>query len=338
MTFYIGADLDSRSAMMSALNEAGEVVNEKRVRTRSEDVLRFIEPYRPHVSVAVESILSYYWFVDCLQEAKIEVHLAHPLMVKAISYAKVKTDAVDAKTLAQLLRLGMLPEAYIYPRQQRPLRDLSRRRLRLSNQRALYYREIQRIHQQDGLPGPSRATIRRLGPDLQKPFESDVVREYVLGIEKLTHAYDDLIRPIEKKLHTEAEKDSRYRLLTEIPGIGKTYGPIILLESGDVSRFPDHRHYVSYARLVPGICQSGQTSKPGRNPNQGNKYLKNAFRQAAIFAVRYDPVIRRFYDRKFSRVHRASIAFAIIARKLATAAFYVLRDRQPYRREKLFGE
>lgn len=337
MTFYIGADLDSRSALLAAVNATGEVIKEKRVQTKRDEVLRFIEPYRPDVSVAVESILSYYWFVDCLQEAGIDVHLAHPLMVKAISYAKVKTDAVDAKTLAQLLRLGMLPEAYIYPREQRPLRDLSRRRLRLSNQRALYYREIQRLYQQIGISGPTRATIRRLGPDLQQPFESDVTREYLLGIEKLTHAYDDLIRPIEKKLHAAADKDGRYRLLTDIPGIGRTYGPIILLESGDVSRFLDHRHYVSYARLVPGIYQSGQTSKAGHNRNQGNKYLKNAFRQAAIFAVRYDPVIRRFYDRKLARVHRASIAFAIVARKLATSAFYVLRDRQPFRREDLFG-
>lgn len=239
MGFYIGADLDSRSALLAAVDDGGKTVAEERVRTKPEEVLRFIEPYRPHVSVAVESVLSYYWFVDCLKDAGIEVHLAHPLMVKAISYAKIKTDSVDAGTLAQLLRLGMLPEAYIYPKAQRPLRDLSRRRLGLSNQRALYYREIQRLHQQIGMAGPSRATIRRVGPDLQTSFDCETTREYLLGIENLTHAYDDLIRPMEKKLHREASKDPRYPLLTAMPGIGRTYGPIILLESGDVARFLD---------------------------------------------------------------------------------------------------
>ena len=240
--------------------------------------------------------------------------------------------------MAQLLRMGLLPEAYIYPKEKRAVRDLSRRRLRLSNQRALYYREIQQHYHQIGQAGPSRSTIRRLGPEVQTPFECETTREYLQGIEKLTHAYDDLIQPIAKKLHREGLTDSRYPMLLAIPGIGETYGPIILLESGDVSRFLDHRHYVSYARLVPGIYQSGQTSRPGRNGNQGNKYLKNAFRQAAIFAVRYDPVIRRFYDRKLARVHRKSIAFAIVARKLATAVFYILRDRRPFVRKKLFGE
>ena len=338
MTFYIGADLDSRSALLAAVDATGEVIKEKRVRTQRDEVLRFIEPYRPDVSVAVEATLTYYWFVDVLKEEGIDVHLAHPLMVKAISYAKIKTDSADAKTLAQLLRMGLLPEAYIYPKEKRAVRDLSRRRLRLSNQRALYYREIQQHYHQIGQAGPSRSTIRRLGPEVQTPFECETTREYLQGIEKLTHAYDDLIQPIAKKLHREGLTDSRYPMLLAIPGIGETYGPIILLESGDVSRFLDHRHYVSYARLVPGIYQSGQTSRPGRNGNQGNKYLKNAFRQAAIFAVRYDPVIRRFYDRKLARVHRKSIAFAIVARKLATAVFYILRDRRPFVRKKLFGE
>lgn len=338
MTYYIGADLDSRSAVLVAVDAAGEVMNRKQVPTRCESVLRFIDPYRPDVSVAVESVLSYYWFVDGLVEAGIDVHLAHPLMVKAISYAKVKMDAVDAETLAQLLRMGMLPEAYIYPKDLRPLRDLSRRRLGLSNQRSLYYREIQRLHQQIGQAGPSRTTIRRMGPSLQEVFDCETTREYLVGIEKLTRAYDELIQPMEKKLHRQASADPRYRLLTEIAGIGKTYGPIILYESGDVSRFLNHRHYASYARLVPGVYQSGRTERPGKNPNQGNKYLKNAFRQAAVFAVRYDPVIHKFYQRKLARVHRQSIAFAIVARKLATGAYYVLRDGVAYDRRKLFGE
>lgn len=338
MTYYIGADLDSRAVHLAAVNSAGEVVSRKRVSTRCDQVLTFIEPYRPLVSVAVESVLSYYWFVDGLLGAGIDVHLAHPLMVKAISYAKVKTDAVDAETLAQLLRLGMLPEAYIYPRDQRPLRDLSRRRLGLSNQRSQYYREIQRLHQQIGQVGPSRNVIRREGPSVSDAFDCETTREYAAGIEKLSRAYDDLIRPMEKKLHREASTNGRYRLLTDIPGIGKTYGPVVLYESGDVSRFLDHRHYVSYARLVPGVYQSGRTVRPGKNPNQGNKYLKNAFRQAAVFAVRYDRIVRKFYQRKLAVVHRPSIAYAIVARKLATGAFYVLRDQAAFDRRKLFGE
>lgn len=339
MKFYIGSDLHARSVSFAVLDQDGKVVREFSVRTRPEEVLEAIGPYRPEVLVAVEAIGSYYWFVDTLIEAGIIVKLVHPLMVKAISYAKVKTDRVDARTIANLLRMDHLPEAYIYPRERRPIRDLSRRRAALVSERSMHYRTIQTMHQQAALTAPGREKVKRLGAEeLKSRFSHSASKLYVGSLVAINTSMSEEVEAMEDYLRVECSKDPRYALMRRIMGIGEVYAQTILLESGDVKRFPSPRQYVSYARLVPGSDNSGGKMKDGHNRNQGNARLKNAYRQAATYAVIHDPTIGRFFERKLRKVHKRCIAYAIVAKKLATGIYFVLKDEVPFDAELLFGQ
>lgn len=338
MTIYIGADLHARSVSFAGVDEAGALVTEKTLRTRPEDVLGFVEKYRPGVSVAVEAMNSYYWFVDTLMEAGIEVHLVHPLMLKAISYAKVKTDKVDARTIAQLLRLGMLPKAYIYPRAVRPLRDLARRRQLFVDERSLHYREIQSMHQQAGLSTPARNAVKKLTSDeLSSRFESDATQLFAGCLVEVNKSLDQQIHSMARHLHRECSSNPIYHRIMELPGVGEIYGQTILLESGDISRFRSHREYASYARLVPGSANSADRVRRGVNPKQGNARLKNAFRQAALRAVISNRTVKHFFDRKAKKIHRKNILYSIVARKLAVAAYHVMRRDTPLDLQRIFG-
>ena len=336
MRSYVGADLDTRAVTLAVVSEQGALLREKRLAPDPQEVLRFLAPWRPDLSLAVEASPFTYPFLDPLQEAGIEVHLAHPLMLKAIAYAKVKTDRVDALTLAQILRLGMLPESYIYPKELRPLRDLARRRARLVEARSLGYRWVQTLYRQRGIAPPDRNRVKHPADGAAGLFPAEEDRRYLAGLDTITAAHSQAIENIEDLLHEKCLLDERYRLLMGVPGIGKTYAQLVMLEVGDISRFPSHRRFISYARLTPGLYQSGKTSRRGRNPHQGNRHLKVAFRQAALFAVRHDPHVRAFFDRLIESRPRI-VAYAIVARRLAVGVFYVLTRRVPFHSGRLFA-
>jgi transposase len=338
MKYYIGADQHARSVRLAVVDEEGRVVAERTINSSPVELLNFVMKYAPDVTVAVEAMGSHYWLVDALEDAEIDVQLAHPLMLKAISYAKVKTDKADALTIAKLLRLGMLPKAFIYPRALRSLRDLSRRRQRFVADRSINYRHIQNVHTQAAMAAPSRAAVKEICvEELVGRFHEVPVKIFVGSLHAINTCFTTEIDKIEDHIYRECKGRSGYVGIRKIPGAGPIYGQMILLESEGISRFPSHRQYVSYARLVPGADNSGSRVRSGHNPNQGNARLKNAFRQVAVHAVMFDPTIKHFFDRKLKVVHRKNIAYAIVARKIAIGAYYVMRDNVEFDVERLFG-
>lgn len=339
MTVYIGVDQHARSVRLAAMDSEGQRLKEHTIGASRDQLMAFVNRFAPDVEVAVEAMGSHYWLVDALEEAGITTYLAHPLMLKAITYAKVKTDKADALTIAKLLRLGMLPLAYMYPRGQRPVRDLSRRRQAFVNDRAHTYRHIQALHQQAALPTPSRNAVKRIPKEaLVERFEAAATKLYAGALVDMGGSLTKQIKKMEEHLHKYCRSKPAYFKLMQIPGVGKTYGQIILLESEGIERFPSYREYVSYSRLVPGSDNSGSRVRSGHNPNQGNGKLKNAYRQAAVHAVMFDRTIKHFFDRKLRVVHRKNIAYAIVARKIAIGAYYVMRDNVAFDLKKLFGE
>ena len=131
MQFYCGIDLSARTSQVCVIDENISVHVQKKVPNELHRITDLIEPYKGTLRTVVESTFNWYWLVDGLQEAGFEVCLAHPFGLCMITAAKVKTDRRDAFALAKLLRAGMIPEAYIYPKEHRPVRDLLRRRSRL---------------------------------------------------------------------------------------------------------------------------------------------------------------------------------------------------------------
>jgi transposase len=341
MKFYCGIDLSARSSQVCVVDEEISVLVQEKVPNELPRIIDLIGPFRETLRTVVESSFNWYWLVDGLQEADFDVCLAHPFGLYMITGAKVKTDRRDAFALAKLLRAGVIPEAYIYPKEHRSVRDLLRRRSRLVRLRAEEYGSLRKLLFRHGILDHSRNAIRRtIEEDIEMWFKDPLVRLHANQELRRIGLYVEQIRQLEQIVFKAAKDRPEYLQLIYVPGVGHILAVTILYEIGDISRFKSARHFSSYCRLVPGIAQSGAISRRGRGSKQGNHYLKWAFTQAAVYSVRSFPKIRRSYDRHLRR-HRGRgakiVAYSIIAHKLAQAVYHILRDGTEYREELLFG-
>jgi transposase len=340
MTFYCGMDLSARDCQVCVIDEDLSCLVQQKVRNDLPALLRLIEPFKGSLRIVVESTFNWYWLVDGLREAGYEVCLAHTLGLYMITGAKVKTDRRDALALAKLLKAGMIPQAYIYPKETRPIRDLLRQRSRLVALRGTEYGSLRRLLLRHGLLEHSRNNIKQTAQeDIQRWFAHPLVRLHGQHELQRIDLYTQQIDTLESQLLATVQECPAFHRLLTIPGLGKILAMTIVYEIGEIARFQNAREFSSYCRLVPGVAQSGPISRRGRHAKQGSPHLKWAFGQAALYAVRYYPKIRRAFDRHLAR-HRGKggklIAYGIIAHKLAQAVYHVLRDGTVYREELLF--
>lgn len=341
MGIYCGIDLGARASQIGVINEDLQVLVDEKVRNELPEIIQRLEPYKPQLQIAVETTFNWYWLVDGLQAAGYAVRLAHALGVRLISGAKIKTDRRDALALAKLLKAGLIPSAYIYPKETRPVRDLLRRRHRLVAQRGGEYGALRRLLLRQGILAHTRNDLKTVPEeDLQTWFADPRIRlvaeQELARIALYTQQIDRLERDI---LATVAERGEYQRLMT-LPGVGKILAVTIYYEVGAIERFTDVRPFSSYCRLVPGVAESSGVVRRGRNSRQGNPYLKWTFTQAALAAVRFDARVRRYFERQQKR-HKGyaarRIAYNIVAHKLAVAAYQIWRQGTVYEERLLFG-
>jgi len=305
------------------------------------DIANLIGPYRTEMEIVVESTFNWYWLVDGLQSLGFSVCLAHTLGLYMITGSKVKTDKRDAYALAKLLKAGVIPRAYIYPKDIRPFRDLLRRRSSLVRMRASEYAAIRLTLMRHGVLQHTRHSVKMM-EDSDMDTLLDHPQAVLHGTQELEriHLYSRQIEEMEQHLETELISVPAYKLLRGVPGIDRILAMTIYYETGDICRFKSDRCFSSYCRVVPGIAQSGNISRRGKNSKQGNPYLKWAFSQAAVHAVRcYKPVSEYFSRQLARRQGRAKkmVVYNIIAHKLAVAVYHMLRKGVEYRQDLLFG-
>jgi transposase len=322
------------------IDEDMSVRVQKKVRNDLRTIIDLITPYKETLACVVESTFNWYWLVDGLQEAGFDICLAHTLGLWMITGAKVKTDPRDALALAKLLRAGMIPKAYIYPKETRPVRDLVRGRIRVVNMRAREYTALRRLLYQQGILEHSRNDIKLvLEEDIEVLFQDRWLQLHAQHELERIRLYTEQIREMEREIYRTVKGAQECERLLRVPGVGKTLSIAMFYEIGEITRFPSAADFSSYCRVIPGVAQSGASVKRGRGSKQGNRYLKWAFSQAAVYAVRSNEKIRRFYQRQVRR-HRGKgaklIANNIVAHKLAQAVFHVLRDGTEYTEEMLF--
>jgi transposase len=309
--YYSGVDLHSDNCYITTLDENGSIVKQQRVENISELILDYFHSVPGSHQAVVESTTGWYWLNDLLQDNGIELVLAHAKYLKAISYAKVKTDKVDSQTLATLLRQDLIPRAHKISRELRGLRDTMRIRLRLVQQRS--------------------DTLRRL-KSIQAKFNGSVPDPYRFQMAVLEHTRDNLtsqILTLEKSLHPVLIPNDDIQRLLHIPGIGKLTAFTLYLEIDGIERFASHKHFVSYCRLVPAADNSNRTVHH-RSSKDGNKYLKIAFSDAAVHAIQYYPEYKRFYQ-KLARRSSEATARTVVAKELAKIVYYVLKNKTTYK-------
>jgi len=341
MTIYCGIDLHTKKSQLCIIDADGEKVKEGNLDNDLSVILKFLEPFGNDIHIAIECTINWYWIVDGLKNKGYDVRLAHTLGLYMITGAKVKTDRRDAFKLAKLLRMGELPEAYIYPKEKRPLRDFLRRRAGLVHERAECYSSLRVQFIKYNLNTMSSEGLKKLlTSDIDIMPMPQEVKDYCVMILERIDLLSRQIEEMDTRLKDITLEDPKFKLLLTLPGVMYVLGLTIYYEIGDIGRFRDARQFASYCRLVPGISQSATTVKRGKGKKQGNHYLKLAFTQAANIAVRYYPTLKKFRDKHANRRKgnaATMVANCILAHKIANATFHMLKEGVPFDEAKLFG-
>lgn len=338
MTLYGGIDLHSNNVMISLIDEQDQLICEKRLPNDLTSICAHLAPFQAQVSaLVVESTYNWYWLVDGLIETGYDVRLANTLAIQQYNGIKYTDDASDARFLAQLLRLGILPEGYIYPPEQRSTRDLLRRRLLLVQQRRTQYMSLQSMIARHSGQRLTHPQVCRLNySELKSYFAHAMAFETALLLREQMRCLDQAIDRIEQLVGHQCLDTPDYRLLNSVPGIGPILGQTILLETGPIERFETVGNYASYARCVPSIKLSNGKKKGQGNRKNGNRYLALAFVEAAHYASIWEPRIKQYYQRKQAKVHKM-VAKKTVANKLARACFHMLTHRTPFDAQRAFG-
>lgn len=328
---HVGIDLHSRNMTLVAVNDNGKLISEVKAKSNAIELERFFQRFDQPVQATVECTSYWYWVADWCKLHQIPLQLAHAKMLKAISYAKVKTDSIDARTLADLLRAGLIPEAHKTEGSQRDLRELTRARLRMIDRR----RKLQGSLWQ--LAAKYNLLVQEVGwryLDRLEEFLIDGLPEIVhLEAQLLIgqiRTFQDHIIALEKAIEKQTSFHPDVDRLLAVPGFGLVVSWSILAEVGDIRRFPSSKQFVSYCRLVPGSKDSGGKHRHRSGNKDGNRYLRMAFNQAGIIAYTHYPVVRKFYN-KVKRRSGKHVARTVVGKELANIVWHMLTKGEEYK-------
>ncbi len=328
---YGGIDLHGHNSVVVVLDEEDRVQYRKRLPNELQQILLQLTPFRAHLQgLVVESTYNWYWLVDGLQEAGYVVHLANPAAMQQYAGLKYTNDDSDARWLAHLLRLGLLPTGYIYPKEERAVRDLLRKRSQLVRQRTMNLLSIQNLLIRNTGHALNGTQIKQLTPrtirELMPFSEQALALEVTVAV--MQHVAEQ-ITCVERAVQARVKLRPAFQSLRTVPGIGPILALTIMLETGAITRFPTVGQFASYCRCVGSTKLSNGKRKGQGNSKNGNKYLAWAFVEAAHFAIRYEPQIAQFYHRKRAKT-KVVVALKAVAHKLARACYYIMRDTVPF--------
>ena len=324
---YCGIDLHARTMYLCVMDASGAVLLHKNIRSVPKEFLEAVAPFRDDLVVAVECIFTWYWLADLCAGENIPFVLGHALYMKAIHGGKAKNDKIDALKIATLLRGGLIPMAYVYPRGMRSTRDLLRRRLYLVRKRGQLLAHIQNTHHQCNLPEPTRKIIYKTNREgLVDRFDDPSVRKSIAIDLELVEHYDRLIRDLELDLVRTAKMHDPHTFfrLRSLPGIGKILAMTLLYEIHDIDRFPRVQNFASYARLVKCAKESAGKRLGTGGHKIGNVHLKWALSEAAVLFLRNNPQAQRFLQ-KLRQKHGRAKALSILAHKIGRTVYYMLQ-------------
>ena len=335
MQLYAGLDLHSRNTYIGIMDKAFKRVYARRVSNSLPLILAALEPFKDQLKgIVVESTFNWYWLIDGLMDAGYQcVHLANPSAIKQYEGIKYADDQHDAFFLAQMLILGILPEGYIYPKANRPVRDLARKRLFLVRHKTAHILSLQSLIARCCAKSVSASEIRKFTvADLQQLLGDEyIVLAAQANLDSIMFLKKQ-IRQLEKAIQKKVKLDKSFQQLLTVPGIGLILAMTIMLEVGDIGRFPKVGNFASYTRSVSSNRLSNGKSKGHGNRKNGNRYLSWAFTDAAHLSRRYNEHFRSYYNRKVAEAN-TSLATKALSNNLARICYYIMRDQVPFRKE-----
>ena len=337
MKVYVGMDLHATNTYVGMVDEDNEVLHKQRCRNELPLILAGLDPFRKDIQgVVVESTFNWYWLVDGLMAEGYRVHLANVSAIKQYEGLKQIDDKRSAFWLANLLRLGILPTGYIYPKEERPTRDLLRKRLHLVRHRTSHILSVKNILARNlGLRMKSEEVKKLEDPEVKRFFADKEMQTAVLASVGLIRHLEVEISGIERMITKKLKIREEFAKLMTVPGIGKILTLTIMLEVGDIRRFPTVGDYSSYCRCVKSTRTSAGKIIGYGNRKNGNKYLSWAYIEAAQAARRFHETVRSYYEKKMAKTNRI-VAIKALSHKLTRASYYVMRDQVDYDPGRLF--
>jgi transposase len=276
--------------------------------------------------IVLEATYGWEWLADLLEQAGYELHLAHPLRTKAIASARVKTDPVDAATLAHLLRTDLLPEAYIAPRELRDLRDLLRHRVALTHMRSALKNRVHALLARQGVRHEHTDLFGKAGLEFLAALElREPPRRRLASLLALIADFDREIAATSDEIDQRAKHDERVDVLCQIRGVGRYTAMLVIAEIGAIGRFASARKLCAWAGLTPTVRSSDGKARLGHITRQRSRPLRWALVEAAQHAGRGGGPLRDDFERISKRRGR-KIAKVAVARKILTLCYYGLRD------------
>lgn len=339
MEHIAAVDLHSDNGYYGIIEPDGKRVYQKRLPNNLAVVLRELEPYRQTMRcIVIESTYNWYWLGDGLMEQGYKVKLGNPAKFEKYNDLKYSDDKTDTFFLTDMERLNILPTGYIYPKQERGIRDLLRRRMLLVQQKTSHILSFQSLI--------SRQTGGSISGNDIRGLVIEDVEELLVGQEKhvvfagqnniaVIGFLQERIGLLEKTVLASARLRSEYEKLQSVPGIGKILALVIMYETGDIGRFKAPGNYVSYCRCVKSKHLSNGKKKGSGNRKNGNKYLSWAYVEAANYCRRFCEEAKKYYQRKLAQ-RNSVIATKALAAKLCRAAYFIMRDQVEFDVKKIF--
>ena len=337
MSYYVGIDLHSDNNFIGIIDKKDCRILSKKLPNDLDVVLNTLKPFKRKIKgVVIESTYNWYWLVDGLMDKKYKVHLANPSQMQQYSGMKYTDDKWDSFWLAHMLRLGILPEGYIYPKDIRPIRDLLRKRMMLVQHRTAYILSLQSLVNRNTGRKLKGNEAKKLGEEELKIMFSD--KHLVMSAQSNCNLMEFLagqIGAIEKAAIKEVKLRYPFEQLLTVPGIGNILGITIMLETGDINRFQSVSNYSSYCRCVSSKKVSNGKKKGENNKKNGNKYLAWAYVEAANFMKRYCPQARSWHQHKVSKTNQI-VATKALSNKVARACYFIVKGQADFDSGMLF--
>lgn len=328
---YIGIDLHKTKSFVTRMTAQGHILEQVNLLHTTGALQQYLTALPADAHLAVEATGNWMWLYEQIEDRQLDLVLAHPLKVRAIASARIKTDKIDATTLAHLLRTDLLPTAYIPPRAIRDQRELLRYRASLVRLRTQVKNKIAAILTKTGVQTPTKTAF---GVKSRRFLATVPVRAcYRLALDGYLRQLEHLTTEIggaDQVIGEHVAAEASAQLLCTIPGIGAYSALLIQSEIGDIHRFPDSRHLCSYAGLVPSVHASADTTRLGRLTKQGSAWLRWILVEVSVHAINGAPQFRSLYHR-VAKKHGHNVGRVAVARALLKTIYAMLTTQQPFR-------
>lgn len=329
---YVGIDYHKRTSAITLGDKQGQVLEQFNLQNHTQIIRSFFSHFS-QLQCAVESCRGYEWLVDLLRDLGHTVHVGDSRSIKLIAQTRCKTDKIDSRILMELLAIDFLPTTYQPSAKEREYRELLRHRSSLVRTAT---RSKLRVHSVlDKENKGIRYPFSIKGREQLEEMELAVPRQHILDHElKVIDFVEEQVAEQEKRIRHLARYNPDVARLKQIPGFDVLMAMAFLAEVGDVRRFKNADQVAAFIGLVPRVYASGNTMRCGRITKTGSKFMRWMLVQAAWTAIKKSPNLR-FRFGSISRRRGKKVAVIAIARKLATIAFRILRDKTEYKEERL---